>query len=99
MRLVSPDFCIWLYPTNEEEVPKTITNPVNKLSSGADAINNIIVMSIAHAITRTIVKLINYSLVTGSLPEQLAVGNIIPLQRKGSKEELISANFFTHSHQ
>ena len=37
MRQIIPDFCIWLYPTNEDEVSKIITNLAKKHSSGADA--------------------------------------------------------------
>ena len=84
MRQIIPDFCIWLYATNEE-VSKIITNLANKHSSGADAKSNVTLKSIAHAITGTLVKLINYSLVTWVFPEQIAVAKVIPFYKKGSK--------------
>ena len=85
---IIPDFCIWLYLTNEDEVSKIMTNLANKHSSGADAISDVILKSTADAITETLVKLIDHSMVTGVFPEQLAVAKVIPLYEKGSKEEL-----------
>ena len=82
------DFCIRLYPTNGDEFPKIKTNPADNHSSGADAISNVILKSIAQAIMGTMVKLINYSLVTGVFPEQLAMAKVIRLYKKGSNEEL-----------
>ena len=88
IRQIISDFCIWLYPTNENEVSKIKTNLATKHSSSTDAISNVILKCIAHAITGTLVKFINYSLVTGFFPEQLALAKVIPLYEKRSKEEL-----------
>ena len=60
----------------------------NKRSSGADANNYVVLQSIALAKRGTLVKLINFSVVTRVFPEQLAVAKVILLIKKGSKEQL-----------
>ena len=85
MRQLFPVLCIWLYPTNENEVSKTITNLSTNFSSGADAKNHVVLKTVAPAITRTAVRLINDSLNTGVFPEQPAVAKVNPLYKKRSK--------------
>ena len=86
MRQIIPDFCIWIYPTNEDDVSKIIKNVASKHSSGADAISNVILKSVAHDNTGTFVKLINYSLVTGVSPEQLAVAKVNQFYKKNDQK-------------
>ena len=78
-REIIPDCCIWLYPTNEDEVSEIIMNLANKHSAVARAISNVILKSTAHASTGTLVKMISYTFVTRVCPEQLAVAKVIPL--------------------
>ena len=87
MRQINPDFSIRRYPTKKEEMFNFITILRNKHSSGADAIKKVILKSIAYAITRKLVQLINCSLVTKVFSEQLAVTKVNPLNEKRSTAE------------
>ena len=55
---------------------------MKKHPSSDDALCNVLLKSIAHAITGALVKLINASMVKGVFPEPLAVVKFIPLCEK-----------------
>ena len=72
---------------SEIELNNIIKKMKPKLSCGPDNIPTKIMINIARAIPKVIIKLINISLNTGFIPDILKQSNIIPIHKKGIKTD------------
>ena len=78
----------FLEPTHINEITTIVSNLNNKKSAGDDNINNFLLKNIITSIVEPLVYIFNISLVTGTVPEVMKVAKVIPLFKKGNKEEL-----------
>jgi hypothetical protein len=80
---------LFLYPTNALEVTNIVTNLNNKTSYGHDEIPLFIFKKSIGAVTEVLVALVNYSLSTGTVPDNLKIAKVCPIFKAGS-ENLVS---------
>ena len=78
---------MFLYPTSDNEVQKTIDELDNKSSSGLDNISNVQVKISSEVSVPFLTYLINLSFFNGKFPGALAKAKDIPLHKDGDKTE------------
>ena len=87
-----PDPCdssIYLFPTNETEIKKTVSRLKSKKSSGYDGISNILLKSIIDEIYVPLTVIFNKSFKEGIFPDKMKIAEVIPLYKlKGQKDIL-----------
>ena len=71
---------------NCKEISDTIKNLKNKNSQGHDNISLNLLKSLAPAIIYPLSVIINQSLVTGIFPENMKIGKVIPVYKKGDAD-------------
>ena len=74
--------------TNQSEVEKLIKSLPNKMSSGHDEINNIMLKSLCSAISYQLQLVFNQSIATGTFPDKMKIAEVIPLY-KGKQRDLV----------
>ncbi len=81
------DSSIYLLPTTEIEIKKTIKKLKSKTSSGYDGISNILLKSIAKEISPPLSVIFNKSLKEGIFPTKMKIAEVVPLYKsKGQKD-------------
>ena len=87
----SHDKSMFLYPTSDIEVQKTLDELDNKSSSGLDnilvKIRNVLVKISSEVTVPYLTYLINLSFFNGKFPGALAKGKVIPLHKDGDKTD------------
>ena len=78
---------MFLYPTSDNEVQKTIDELDSKSSSGLDNISNVLVKTSSEVTVPYLTYLINVSFFNGKLPGALAKAKVIPLHKDGDKTD------------
>ena len=81
----SHDKSMFLYPTSDNEVQKTVDELDSKSSSGLDNISNVLVKISSEVIIPYVTYLINLSFIKGNFPGALA--KVIPLHKDGDKTD------------
>ena len=74
--------------TNQTEVENLIKALPNKLSSGHDEINNVMLKSLCSAISYPLQLIFNQSIATGVFPDKMKIAKVIPLY-KGKQRDLM----------
>ena len=74
--------------TNQSEVGKLIKSLPNKMSSGHDEINNVMLKSLCSAISYPLQLVFNQSIATGIFPDKMKIAKVIPLY-KGKQRDLV----------
>ena len=74
--------------TNQTEVENLIKALPNKMSSGHDEINNVMLKSLCSAISYPLQLIFNQSIATGVFPDKMKIAEVIPLY-KGKQRDLM----------
>ena len=74
--------------TNQSEVENLIKSLPNKMSSGHDEINNVMLKSLCSAISYLLQLVFNQSIATGIFPDKMKIAEVIPLY-KGKQRDLV----------
>ena len=74
--------------TNQTEVENLIKSLPNKMSSGHDKINNVMLKSLCLAISYPLQLVFNQSIATGIFPDKMKIAEVIPLY-KGKQRDLV----------
>lgn len=75
-----------LYPTTKEEIKDIISQLSSQSSNGYDDISSKFVKKYSEILAEPLSKHINSTFLTGIYPESLKIGVVIPIHKKGSKE-------------
>ena len=78
---------MFLYPTSDNEVQKTIDELDSKSSSGLDNISNVLVKISSEVFFPYVTYLINLSFIKGNFPGALVKAKVIPLHKDGDKTD------------
>ena len=76
---------MYFYPTNELEIIKIVKELKMGYSTGFDDVSTFVVKKVIHSIVTPLVYIFNLSLSTGRVPNNLKIGKIIPVFKKGDK--------------
>ena len=76
---------MYFYPTNELEIIKIVKDMKMSYSTGFDDINTFVVKQVIYSILTPLVHIVNLSLCSGVVPNNLKIGKIIPVFKKGDK--------------
>ena len=79
---------IFVLNTNEIEVEKIVNQLENKMCIGYDGIRLDIIKKVIKSIAQPLAYLVNLSIETGVVPDDLKIGMITPLHKAGSKEDI-----------
>ena len=79
---------LFFTPTNEDEIINIIKNLQVKKSAGPDDIPNSLLKRIVGVIVCPLVHIFNLSLNTGRVPDKLKIAKVIPLFKKGDKQQV-----------
>jgi hypothetical protein len=79
---------LFLTPTSEDEVYTIVKNFNNKMCAGFDDVCLNIMKKTIKPILKTLVFIINQSLETGVVPDELKIALVTPIFKNGSKAEL-----------
>ena len=71
----------FLSPTDEAEVLRIISSLKSKKSCGKDGISNIFLKDIAECIISPLTKIMNASLATGIVPEEMKMAKVVPIYK------------------
>ena len=74
--------------TNQIEIENLIKALPNKMSSGHDEINNVMLKGLCSAISYPLQLIFNQSIVTGVFPDKMKIAEVIPLY-KGKQRDLM----------
>ena len=74
--------------TNQIEIENLIKPLPNKMSSGHDEINNVMLKSLCSAISYPLQLIFNQSIATGVFPDKMKIAEVIPLY-KGKQRDLM----------
>ena len=81
---------IYLYHITPNEIKKYIDTLPSKTSSGYDNISNKLLKQIKHTILNPLTHVFNLSLMSGVFPENMKLSEIIPLYKKGPKDQMLN---------
>ena len=73
---------LYLVPTTEHEIGKIIDSLPNKLSSGYDNINNILLKKLKSSLLKPMCILFNKSIIVGEFPSSMKTADVVPLLKK-----------------
>ena len=79
---------IFFTPTNRHEIINIVFGLNDKKSAGHDEINNFILKGIILSIVDPLVHIFNESLLNGQFPERMKIAKVIPLFKKGDKQDI-----------
>ena len=79
---------LFLDPIHRNEIIDIVSNLNNKKSAGHDNINNFLLKGIITSIVDPIVYIFNLSLSSGIVPDSMKIAKVIPLFKKGDKEDI-----------
>ena len=86
--LGSPNLnCLFFVPTHRNEIIDIVTSLNNNKSAGHDEINNYLLKGIINSIADPLVHIFNLSLISGLVPDSMKIAKVIPLFKKGDKED------------
>lgn len=77
---------MFIYPTDEREILKIISKTAKKKSQDAFCLSMAIIKDIKHEIIAPLTTLCNLSLSSGKFPDVLKIAKIIPVFKKGDKQ-------------
>ena len=72
----------------KEELKDLVVKLKDKKSSGYDGIDNILIKNIIDVIVEPLVHVFNLSLTNGIVPEGMKLSKVIPVHKKGDKENV-----------
>ena len=75
-------------PVVEEEVKDIVNNLNTKKASGFDGITNFLLKNLVDEIISPLTYILNMSLLKGVVPDRMKIAKVIPIFKKGNKEEL-----------
>jgi len=78
---------LYLYPTDASEVISVCNILKNKRSSGHGEIVSLIAKTSIDTVAEPLAEIINCSLETGSVPNELKIAKVIPVYKAGAKNE------------
>ncbi|XP_049964569.1 uncharacterized protein LOC126485008 [Schistocerca serialis cubense] len=89
---LEPNLCSetqFLRPTSEIEIEKTLHSKIfkKKSSVGQDQIPCFLLHNCSNFISKPVAHIINFSFLNGAFPGMLKIAKIIPVHKKGSKED------------
>ena len=79
---------LFFLPVIKEELKDTVGKLKDKKSTGYDGIDNSLLKNIIDVIVDPLVHVFNLSLSNGIVPEGMKVSKIIPIHKKGDKENI-----------
>ena len=79
---------IFFEPVVEEEVKIIINNLNNKKSSGHDGITNFLLKNVADEIISPLTYILNQSLFSGKIPNEMKIAKVVPIFKKGEKDSV-----------
>jgi len=79
---------LYFYPTDASEVISVCNTLKNKSSSGYDNIVSCIAKTTIDTIAEPLTEIINCSLETGIVPDELKIAKVVPVYKVGAKNEL-----------
>ena len=82
---------IYLYPTDENELKKLVSDLPAKSSHGHDNISNILLKDIFDQISNVLCIVFNNSLLTGEFPDIMKIAEVVPLYK--GKEHYYESNY------
>ena len=86
----NPKSIFW-EPTTKEEIIRIISDLPNKLSSGFDNIENVILKKIKTSLSPLLSDIFNQSMLQGTFPESMKLAEVVPLYK--SKEKYLTTNY------
>ena len=75
---------IFLCPVTEEEVIDIVNNFPNKRSAGFDLITSSLLKGVFHAISKPLTYIINMSISSGVVPDDMKIARITPIFKSGN---------------
>jgi hypothetical protein len=72
----------------EQEISVCITNLVTQKKSSQEAINSSVFLPVLGLITKPLAYIYNLSVTTGTFPDILKIAKVIPIFKKGSREDI-----------
>uniref|UniRef100_A0A8C5MGG2 Reverse transcriptase domain-containing protein n=1 Tax=Leptobrachium leishanense TaxID=445787 RepID=A0A8C5MGG2_9ANUR len=78
---------IFTYQFTEEEVLQQLSKVKTNKSMGPDGIHPKLLKELSDVIAKPLTDLFNQSLLTGVVPEDWKLANVVPIYKKGSREE------------
>ena len=81
-------FSLFFEPVAEEEVKDIINNLNTKKAAGFDGVTNFLLKNLVNEIISPLTYILNKSLLKGVVPDQMKIAKVIPIFKKGNKEEL-----------
>ena len=79
---------LYLHQITPSEIKKYINKLPAKNSSGYDNISNKLLKQIKYSILKPLVHIFNLSIVSGVFPVNMKLSEVIPLYKKGSKDQM-----------
>ena len=79
---------IFLAPVTEQEILDIVNNLPNKKSSGHDLVNNFLIKSVILAISMPITFIMNLSMSTGVVPDDMKIARITPIFKSGDTQQV-----------
>ena len=79
---------IFFVSTHREEIFKIVCDLHDKKSSGFDGIDNCLLKSIIIHVVDPIVHIMNLSISTGVVPDNMKIAKVVPVYKKGDKSDV-----------
>jgi len=79
---------IFLVPTDKDEVVKIVNSQHDKKSSGFDGIDNCLLKKMIAHIADPLVYIINLSISSGIVPDNMKIAKVVPIFKKGNKDDV-----------
>ena len=79
---------MFLSPVIADEVLALVNKMKPKKGSGFDGITNFLIKKIINEIIEPLTHILNASLTSGIVPDKLKVAKVIPIHKKGSKQDI-----------
>ena len=81
---------LFLTPVTESELKSLITALPNKMSSGYDNLNNVLLKQIKDSVVKPISICVNRSLTEGLFPQAMKLADVYPLFKSKNKSDTSS---------
>ena len=81
---------LYLHQITPSEIKRYIDKLPSKNSSGYDNISNKLLKQIKYTILKPLTHIFNLSIVSGVFPANMKLSEVIPLYKKGSKDQMIN---------
>ena len=75
-------------PCDTSEIISVISKLPNSTAVGYDDISTIVVKKVAHVIAPALTQIVNFSLTSGQMPDELKIAKIVPVHKDGATNEV-----------